>query len=292
MAADAGSGDLSDANSHLTVRAMDSLPPLPAIALRVVQVVQNPDSSAADLATVVSADPGLSAQFLRVANSAAYRRSREVSSVKDALVLMGFSQARNLAIGGAIATAFPPDALHALFRIETFWRHSLAVAFQAGRIAERTKSVDVATAFTAGVLHDIGRLAMFHADPSGLDQAVAQHLKREEALEDVELAVLGYDHSAVGGRLAARWGLPEDVSEAISRHHEPDLDPSTLPGVISAADQFCIAAGFHSGVEHPAPLGTHPAPMSPEIEKLHGEVNGLTAMIRGASVGVAEAPAT
>lgn len=285
MAADVGSAGLSDGNEQ-AVSAMDSLPPLPAIALRVVQVVQDPDSSAADLATVVSADPGLSAQFLRVANSAAYRRSREVSSVRDALVLMGFSQARNLAIGGAIATAFPPDALHALFRIETFWRHSLAVAFQAGRIAQRNSTVDVATAFTAGVLHDIGRLAMFHADPSALDQAVAKHIAGEGGLEEIELSVLGYRHSEVGGRLAARWGLPEDVTEAIINHHDEDLDPKTLSGIISTADKFCMAAGFHSGVEHPPPLGDHAASLSAEAEKLHGEVNGLTAMIRGASAGV------
>ena len=285
MAAEIRSTNSPDGNEQ-AVSAMDSLPPLPAIALRVVQVVQDPNSSAGELATVVSADPGLSAQFLRVANSAAYRRSNEVSSVKEALVLIGFSQARNLAIGGAIATAFPPDALHALFRIETFWRHSLAVAFQAGRIAQKLSSVDVATAFTSGVLHDIGRLAMFHADPSGLDQAVAKHLAGEGTLEEIELEVLGYSHGQVGGRLAGRWGLPEDVTEAITLHHEADLDPKTLPGVIATADQFCMAAGFHSGVEHPAPLGTQLAPLSAEAEKLHGEVNGLTAMIRGASAGV------
>ena len=204
MGADAGSNGLSIDGNQQAVKAMDSLPPLPAFALRVVQVVQDPNSSAVELSTVVSADPGLSAQFLRVANSASYRGNGEITSVKNALVRIGFAQTRNIAIGGAIASAFPPDALHALFRIESFWSHSLAVASYAGRLAQKAKTVDQATAFTAGVLHDIGRLAMFHADPAGLDQVVARHLAEEGSLEEIELSTLGYSHSAVDGRLAKR----------------------------------------------------------------------------------------
>jgi HD-like signal output (HDOD) protein len=93
-----------------------------------MEVAQNPKSSASDLALVVSSDPGLSGRLLRVVNSAAYRRSREITSVQEALVTLGFVQARNMAISGAIAGAYAPDALNALFRIEVFWRHAIAVA--------------------------------------------------------------------------------------------------------------------------------------------------------------------
>jgi HD-like signal output (HDOD) protein len=120
------------------VAAVEALPPLPAVALRVMQVAQDAKASAADLAVVVSADPGLSSRMLRVVNSAAYRRMREITSVQQALVTLGFVQARNLAISGAVAGAFAPDALHALFRIETFWRHSIAV--RSGRPSWRARA--------------------------------------------------------------------------------------------------------------------------------------------------------
>ena len=117
MDADAGPRDLTDADEQ-AARAMDSLPHLPSIAMRVIEVVQDPNSSALELSTAVSADPFLSAQFLRAANSAAYRRSGEVSSVKEAVVLMGFTKAKNLAMGGTLASAFTPDPRHVLFRVE------------------------------------------------------------------------------------------------------------------------------------------------------------------------------
>ncbi len=160
------------------LEAVEALPPLPAVALRVMEVAQNPKSSASDLALVVSSDPGLSGRLLRVVNSAAYRRAREITSVQEALVTVGFVQARNMAISGAIAGAYAPDALNALFRIDTFWRHSIAVAFKAAELAGRGRRLDVPSAFTAGILHNMGRLAMFYADPAGLDQAVAVAMKQ------------------------------------------------------------------------------------------------------------------
>lgn len=108
--------------------------------------------------------------MLKIVNSAAYRRSREITSVQEALVILGFVQARNVAISGAIAGAYAPDATNALFRIESFWRHSIAVAFRAAELAGRSRRIDVPTAFTAGILHNMGRLAMFYSDAAGLDQ--------------------------------------------------------------------------------------------------------------------------
>ena len=197
--------------------AIDALPPLPAVAIRVMEVAQNPKSSASDLALVVSSDPGLSGRLLRVVNSAAYRRSREITSVQEALVTLGFVQARNMAISGAIAGAYAPDALNALFRIEVFWRHSIAVAFKAAEFAGKSRRLDVPSAFTAGILHNMGRLAMYYADAAGLDQAIAAAMARGVFLEAVEGELLGADHAEVGGLLARRWKLPQDIQDAVAR---------------------------------------------------------------------------
>ncbi|MBA4181841.1 MAG: hypothetical protein C0506_14720 [Anaerolinea sp.] len=266
--------------------AVEALPPLPAVALRVMQVAQNPKSSASDLALVVSADPGLSARILRIVNSAAYRRSREITSVQEALVMLGFVQARNVAVSGAIGGAYAPDANNALFRIETFWRHSLAVAFKGAEFAGQSHLVDVPSAFTTGVLHNMGRLAVFYADPAGLDQAVAQAMATGHPLEQVEREALGYDHAEVGGLLATRWKLPAAIIEAISRHHGEGLPGNTLAGVVSRADAFCVTHGLLPGYVVPPAAGTHTEEAA-EFTRLMQQVDALMELVRGNPVGVA-----
>jgi len=266
------------------VRAVQALPPLPAIALRVMQVAQDPKSSAADLAVVVSADPGLSATMLRVINSAAYRRQREVTSVQDALVMLGFVQARNIAISGAIAGSYAPDALNALFRIDVFWRHSLSVAFRASQLATESRKVDGPSAFTAGIVHNMGRLAIFFADPAGLDQAVAEAMRREAPLDEVEHELLGYDHAEIGELLAEKWRLPADVRSAVAHHHDEtgDLGP-TLTSVVAAADRYCVSHGLLPGYVVPtarAEVG------DAQFVKLKQQVDSLMELVNGQPAGV------
>lgn len=286
MASETGRETRRVSSRDEVLNAVDALPPLPAIALRVMQVAQNPKSSASDLALVVSADPGLSARILRIVNSAAYRRSREITAVQEALVMLGFVQARNVAISGAISGAYAPDAANALFRIETFWRHSLAVAFKSSEIAGQGHQVDGASAFTAGILHNMGRLAMFFADPAGLDQAVAESMATGNSIEQVERDMLGYDHSEIGAILATRWKLPSAIIDAINHHHGEDLPAGSLASVVSKADRFCVSNGLFPGYVVPPAPGTA-ATVQPEFTKLMKQVDALMELVRGNPVGVA-----
>jgi putative nucleotidyltransferase with HDIG domain len=260
------------------LQAVAALPPLPAVAVRVMQVAQDPRSSASDLALVVSADPGLTATFLRVVNSAAYRRSRTVTSVQDALVVLGFNQARNIAVSGAIAGRYPANPLDVLFRIDAFWRHTIAVAFRASALAARTKRLDVPTAFTAGIVHNIGRLAMFFADAPALDEAVAEALALEVPLETVELAHLGYEHAEVGAILARRWKLPAEIIEAVRDHHRPGLPETSIAGAVAAADRFCVANNVLPGYIRPTASPSN-EPASADFARLMRQADDLVELI-------------
>jgi putative nucleotidyltransferase with HDIG domain len=278
------------ADSRL-LRAVESLPPLPAVALKVMQVAQDPKSSASDLAIVISSDPGLSARILKIVNSAAYRRSREITSVQEALVMLGFVQARNVAISGAIAGSYAPDARNALFRIESFWRHSIAVAFRASELAGKSRRIDVPTAFTTGILHNMGRLAMFYFDAAGLDQAVAEAMRQDIPLEEAEADLLGYDHCEVGALLAEKWHLPVDVADAIRHHHGAHEDEHTLRGVVSAADYFCESNGLSPGYVIPGPVGQRGNLGQPgdDFLRLMKQVEALMVLVSGNPVGVRSA---
>lgn len=268
------------------VKAIDALPPLPAIALRVVQVAQDPRASASDLALVVSADPGLSARVLRIANSAVYRRAREVTSVQEALVVLGFQQARNVAVSAAITGAYAPDSRNALFRIEHFWRHSLAVAFQASEYAAEA-NIDAPSAFTAGILHNMGRLAMFYADPAGIDQAVAEVIRSGRSLEHVEWELLGYNHGELGALLGAKWKLPANSREAIARHHadaSANPAPSALTACVARADRFCLDNGILPGYVIPEPETLRRLP-NPGLQRLLRQVDQLMELILSETAG-------
>ncbi len=267
------------------LQAIEALPPLPAIALRVIQVAQNPKSSAAELALVVSADPGLSARILRIANSAAYRRLRPVTSVQESLVVLGFVQARNVAVSSAITSAFAPDALHALFRIDMFWRHSIAVAFKASDLAMKSRRLDGPSAFTAGILHNMGRLAMFYADPAGMDQAVAETMRAGDTLESVEAVLLGYNHAELGGLLAMKWKLPSEIRDAIARHHHDDLPEISLARVVAEADRYCCAHGLFPGYAIPPAFDTTIV-MEPEYKQLMRQVEELMVLVSGEATGI------
>lgn len=226
--------------------------------------------------------------MLKIVNSAAYRRSREISSVQEALVMLGFVQARHVAISGAIAGAYAPDATNALFRIESFWRHSIAVAFRASELAGKSRRIDVPTAFTAGILHNMGRLAMFYSDAAGLDQAVAEAMRCEISLEEAEADLLGYDHCEVGGLLAEKWRLPIDVADAIRNHHGAQEGEHTLRGVMSAADQFCDASGLSPGYVIPGPIGQRGnlGQPSDDFLRLMKQVEALMVLVSGNPLGV------
>lgn len=266
--------------------AVEALPPLPAVALRVMQVAQDPKASASDLAMVVSSDPGLSGRILRVVNSAAYRRSREVTSVQEALVTIGFVQARNMAVSGAIAGAYAPDALNALFRIDRFWEHSIAVAFRSAQLASAAPGVDVPSAFTAGILHNMGRLALYYADPAAMDQAVARALGEDRTLDEVEAEVLGMDHAEVGARLAQKWNLPGAIREAVALHHSPVPGSATLAGCVAAADRYVCENGLLPGYVIPPEAGhQRPAPQ-PAFAELLRQVGALMELVTGSPAGV------
>lgn len=265
------------------VQAIEALPPLPAVALRVIQVAQNPKSSAAELALVVSADPGLSARILRIANSAAYHRERAVTSMQEALVVLGFVQARNVAVSSAITSAFAPDILHALFRIDAFWRHSIAVAFKAADIAAKSRKLDPPSAFTAGILHNMGRLAMFYADAAGLDQAVAEAIQLNVDLETVEAQLLQYNHAELGGLLAMKWKLPSEIRDAIARHHHDDLPEGSLARAVRDADRFCLEHGIFPG--YFVPGAERPGQPDPEFVALMRQVDDLMVLVAGETSG-------
>ncbi len=228
--------------------AFELLKPFPAHVVEAMRLLDDLNSSVEDVAAALGKDPVLAARVLRLANSALYLRTRRVATLREAVVLVGFAAVRSLLVTAVAYDAFRPGAPgYGLDRVQ-LWQHALAVATVARYLAA-TRKRDTEAAFVAGLLHDIGKLALSSALQEQYAEvlaAVAQGMDFVEA----ERAVLGCDHAQVGAEAARRWNLPEPLVAAIEHHHRPEeAEDPWLADVVHVADALCLMLGFGVGTD-------------------------------------------
>ncbi len=212
------SSKLKIENVVSTVRQIDSLPTLPSTVERVQEAMADPDTSLRDIAEIVSGDPPISARLLQLSNSAAYGFLSRINSVQSAITLLGMRETYMAVLSSAVL-----DATHNAsgFDHERYWRASMYCAGAARKIAVSAGQARNPSAFTAGLLADIGLFALSQAAP-------AQFARIDRALEgqarvEAEETLLGIGHPEAGHILAVHWKLPDDIATAIRFHHRPQI---------------------------------------------------------------------
>jgi putative nucleotidyltransferase with HDIG domain len=204
------------------IHDISGLVTLPDVYLRINRLLDDPDSSSADIAKAISQDASFTVKLLKLANSAVYNFSSGVDSVTKAVTIIGTSQVRNLALSLSVANSFsglPND----LVSMRNFWKHSLLCALCARRLSKLSRRSDADALFTAGLLHDIGELIIFNRMPNEARAALMLVLDSQDEMTvpDAERETMGFDHSIVGGALAQKWNLPPLLTECIALHHQP-----------------------------------------------------------------------
>jgi putative nucleotidyltransferase with HDIG domain len=187
----------------------------------------------------VSYDQALTAKTLRLANSSSFGLQVKVTTIQQAITYLGFQTTRNLITAAAVTGCFSSGRC-AGFDDKAFWRHSIAVAACARALARRMR-FNQDYAFTAGLLHDIGRLVLVTAAPQAYTEVVEWRLRHDGGWQDAERAVLGVDHVEAGMALAGHWNFSDTMRQAIAFHHAPDT-----PG-----------AGFLAAIVHVANAIVH-----------------------------------
>ncbi len=209
------------------VSGIDNLPTPPIVFSRINEAIANPNASAYQIASIISEDPAMSAKILRMSNSAFYGCRAEITSVKQAIVTVGLEAIRSLVLSTSVLSAFKGHTHLAKFQ-EEFWRHSLSVA-TACKVLTRKLSDEwiqnVDKGFSAGLLHDIGKLVMVAYLPDKWDKVQAALENSSQPAFMIEKDVLGYSHSEIGAALATRWNLPEFIQDALAFHHFPHSSP-------------------------------------------------------------------
>jgi HD-like signal output (HDOD) protein len=197
-----------------------SLPSRPAAYTRLKEVLASPDSTQSDIARILEEDMAMSAKVLQLVNSAFFGLGRRVTSVRDAVAYLGLTTLEALVVSSAVFQVFAPSRNIAGFDIEELQRHGTLVGRIAkGLVPDRAKADE---AFTAGALHDIGKLVLAAEEPDLLAAALTTARATGEPLHAIEAKLRGSGHAEVGAYLLGLWGLPHTVVEAVAHHHAPE----------------------------------------------------------------------
>jgi HD-like signal output (HDOD) protein len=250
------------------------LAPFPLVGLRVIELVRDQRTSASELAEILALDPVLTAKILKVSNSAAWGRQRNITTVRDAVVLLGFEEVRQLALLTCVVANFGNSPRgNDGFDMEGFWLHNVTVAVAAEAVARKTKLANPGDAFTAGILHDIGRLVLRTALPGAFHDALVLQAQQGVAPREAEIRTTGYAHEDVSRALGGYWQFPMNIVEAIGGHHRVDLALADggLAGILSHCDRFVLGHEFVA-----ANSGEPPSADLEEVERLCGGWEELT----------------
>jgi putative nucleotidyltransferase with HDIG domain len=211
---------MSALDAAALANGLDDLPSLPAVVMELLDSIDKEDIDVSVLARKVSHDQALTAKTLRLANSSLYGLQVKMTTIQQAITFLGFQTTRSLIMAAAVTGCFPAGQCPG-FDDRAFWRHSVATAACA-RVLARRMRFNQDYAFTAGLLHDIGRLVLVTRFPQQYAQVLAERAGTDRELLDAERALLGTDHVAAGVALAQHWNFSGTMLQAIAHHHDPE----------------------------------------------------------------------
>ena len=225
---------------------------LPEVTIKIIEIVEDPKSTARDLHEVIKNDPALSTKVLKVVNSAFYGLPGQVASVDRAIILLGLSAVKNIAIAASIARLFKGRRISEHFSAADLWRHSVAVAVAAhdiSKVSPHPAMVD--EIFAAGMIHDLGTMVERQAFPDQFAEVINSCVEDPELdFLECERRFLGADHQAFGVGLTTKWKFPRHLRAAVGFHHNPQalsVELRNMAMLIQVADALCCQeqVGFY-----------------------------------------------
>lgn len=222
------------------IKSIRDLPSLPVVVIELLGSLDGEDTGSKALAEKISHDQALAAKTLRLANSSFYGMQRKVTTIQQAIAILGFNSVRTLVTAAAVIGNFSAGE-HSTFNFQTFWRHSIGAALCAKALARHLR-INQDQAFMVGLLHDIGRLVLVTRSAQDYEDVLAYRLDKDCCLLEAERAVLSIDHAMVGRALAEHWKFPLLMQKAIDDHHVPGaLEAGSLTALTHVADAIAHA---------------------------------------------------
>jgi len=236
---------------NAAIREISHIATLPEVTVKVVELVENPKSTAQDLHKVISTDPALCSRILKVVNSSFYGLPGQIGSINRAIVMLGLNAVKNIAIAASMAKLFRGGELSQHFSGRELWSHCNVVAAGAKMIAGACKLGLQDEAFLGGLIHDVGMMVEMQFDRAKMQEVlrqIGQDAKGVPACDmiTVEVSVLGASHQDFGAGLCEKWKFPKSFAHVTGFHHRPlevSSDNRTLPAVVYVADRLASDSG-------------------------------------------------
>jgi putative nucleotidyltransferase with HDIG domain len=232
------------------ISKMKSFPSMSGIAAKVLNLLDNPDSSAAQVEQLLKQDPSLTANLLKLTNSAYFGIPSKVGSVRHAIAMLGWKRLSKLVLAACVSAItdrqipgydLPPGML---------WQHSVAVSVTAEGLMRELKIAETDEIFTAALLHDLGKLILGSFVEKELKE-IQEVAARGIPFQMAEQEVLGTDHAEIGALMLESWSFPPKLVSAVRWHHDPDSahETSSMIDVVHVANVLCLMIGIGIGVE-------------------------------------------
>jgi HD-like signal output (HDOD) protein len=227
--------------------SLDRLPPFSPVLTRLLATLADEDVSFGELAGIIETDAVLAGNMLRVVNSPLYGRISTINSVRHAVSIMGSVKIRNLVLGMSVSRRWAGARVPRAWNPKQFNQHSLAVAVLADLVALETPVPYAEGAFTAGLLHDVGKLLIAVACPEKFEKIYAVYKAGGDAVIGCEMNVAGVTHAEISGAILERWKLPKPIHEGAAFHHSPEAAAEGglhLAHIIEATDHYINTVGL------------------------------------------------
>ncbi len=217
----------------------------PDVCVRVFELIESPRTSAREIGEVIGHDPALTARLLKLVNSSFFNFSRRIDTVSRAVAVLGIRELFALVIAVSAIKSFSRLSCE-LVNIDTFWRHGIFTGLMARKLAEQHHVLHPERLFVAGLLHDIGALALYTRMPEVMGRLLLLADGDEALLHQAELAELGFSHADLGGALAEGWHLPPQLCNAICQHHTPGHagDAPLEAAIVHLAEHLANGSGL------------------------------------------------
>ncbi len=231
---------------ELMIMTASDLPTIPVVAMKVMQLIENENATAEELAKVVASDPAVAARVLKISNSSFYGCQRQIQTLSHAIVVLGFGTLKSLVVAASVKQVYQPYGLTE----KMLWEHSFGAGLAARMIAAETRLVSSEEAFLGGLFHDIGKIIMNTINREQFQDVMQRCFNDGLTFEDAEQRVYSYTHSEVGGLVIKKWNFPDMLMHAVLNHHSfafaENEDPYqiSLTCVVGLADMFCHKLGI------------------------------------------------
>ncbi len=238
---------------------LTDMPSLPTVVAQLTRLIADPKTTAAEINSALSSDPALVGRILKLVNSSFYGFSRRITTITNAVVILGFNQIRNLALSAFIFDSFAAGPGTGAFDMKAFWRHCIGSAFLAAQLAKHLDAKLEEDAFICGLLHDLGKFVMVQKAPDHLALVTRVVEEKDVLFYEAEAEALGYNHAILGAMVMENWKLPVNMVNVVRHHHAPMQAPEgsrRLACAVGMADIVARALLMGNGGDAKIPLLT------------------------------------